>query len=228
MTAIHPLVAPLKDTLIVSCQAYPGEPMRDPRTMAQVAAAVEIGGASAVRAQGLEDIRQVKAAVKVPVIGIWKDGKEGVFITPTFEHCKAVLEAGADILALDGTLRERPDGLTFAETVRRVREISDAAIMADCDSVDSALAAAEAGADIIGTTLAGYTGAREKTVGPDLELLTTLVEKLPGRAVVAEGRIHTPVQARAAADTGAFAVVVGTGITHPTSITGWFREALAN
>ncbi|MGQ4561493.1 N-acetylmannosamine-6-phosphate 2-epimerase [Dermabacteraceae bacterium P7054] len=228
MTAIHPLVAPLKDTLIVSCQAYPGEPMRDPRTMAQVAAAVEIGGASAVRAQGLEDIRQVKAAVKVPVIGIWKDGKEGVFITPTFEHCKAVLEAGADILALDGTLRERPDGLTFAETVRRVREISDAAIMADCDSVDSALAAAEAGADIIGTTLAGYTGAREKTVGPDLELLTTLVEKLPERAVVAEGRIHTPVQARAAADTGAFAVVVGTGITHPTSITGWFREALAN
>ncbi|MBV7432941.1 N-acetylmannosamine-6-phosphate 2-epimerase [Dermabacteraceae bacterium TAE3-ERU5] len=225
---MHPLVAPLKDTLIVSCQAYPGEPMRDPRTMAQVAAAVEIGGASAVRAQGLEDIRQVKAAVKVPVIGIWKDGKEGVFITPTFEHCKAVLEAGADILALDGTLRERPDGLTFAETVRRVREISDAAIMADCDSVDSALAAAEAGADIIGTTLAGYTGAREKTVGPDLELLTTLVEKLPGRAVVAEGRIHTPVQARAAADTGAFAVVVGTGITHPTSITGWFREALAN
>ncbi|MGQ4508887.1 N-acetylmannosamine-6-phosphate 2-epimerase [Dermabacteraceae bacterium P13128] len=228
MTAIHPLVAPLKDTLIVSCQAYPSEPMRDPRTMAQVAAAVEIGGASAVRAQGLEDIRQVKAAVKVPVIGIWKDGKEGVFITPTFEHCKAVLEAGADILALDGTLRERPDGLTFAETVRRVREISDAAIMADCDSVDSALAAAEAGADIIGTTLAGYTGAREKTVGPDLELLTTLVEKLPGRAVVAEGRIHTPVQARAAADTGAFAVVVGTGITHPTSITSWFREALAN
>ncbi|MGQ4527650.1 N-acetylmannosamine-6-phosphate 2-epimerase [Dermabacteraceae bacterium P13136] len=228
MTAIHPLVAPLKDTLIVSCQAYPGEPMRDPRTMAQVAAAVEVGGASAVRAQGLEDIRQVKAAVKVPVIGIWKDGKEGVFITPTFEHCKAVLEAGADILALDGTLRERPDGLTFAETVRRVREISDAAIMADCDSVDSALAAAETGADIIGTTLAGYTGAREKTVGPDLELLTTLVEKLPGRAVVAEGRIHTPVQARAAADTGAFAVVVGTGITHPTSITGWFREALAN
>ncbi|MBV7412530.1 N-acetylmannosamine-6-phosphate 2-epimerase [Dermabacteraceae bacterium TAE3-ERU27] len=225
---MHPLVAPLKDTLIVSCQAYPGEPMRDPRTMAQIAAAVEIGGASAVRAQGLEDIRQVKAAVKVPVIGIWKDGKEGVFITPTFEHCKAVLEAGADILALDGTLRERPDGLTFAETVRRVREISDAAIMADCDSVDSALAAAEAGADIIGTTLAGYTGAREKTVGPDLELLTTLVEKLPGRAVVAEGRIHTPVQARAAADTGAFAVVVGTGITHPTSITGWFREALAN
>ena len=228
MTAIHPLVAPLKDTLIVSCQAYPGEPMRDPRTMAQIAAAVEIGGASAVRAQGLEDIRQVKAAVKVPVIGIWKDGKEGVFITPTFEHCKAVLDAGADILALDGTLRERPDGLTFAETVRRVREISDAAIMADCDSVDSALAAAEAGADIIGTTLAGYTGAREKTVGPDLELLTTLVEKLPGRAVVAEGRIHTPVQARAAADTGAFAVVVGTGITPPTSITGWFREALAN
>ena len=107
---MHPLVSALEGTLIVSCQAYPGEPMRDPRTMAQVAAAVQAGGASAVRAQGLEDIRAVKQAVDVPVIGIWKDGAEGVFITPTLEHCHAVLDAGADILALDGTTRPRPDG----------------------------------------------------------------------------------------------------------------------
>src|SRR5690625_6910966 len=75
---MHPLLAPLEGTLIVSCQAYPGEPMRDPGTMAQVAAAVEAGGASAVRAQGLEDIACIGAAVEVPVIGIWKDGTEGV------------------------------------------------------------------------------------------------------------------------------------------------------
>ncbi|WP_058234857.1 N-acetylmannosamine-6-phosphate 2-epimerase [Devriesea agamarum] len=217
---------PLRNTLIVSCQAYPGEPMRDPRTMAQIAAAVEQGGASAVRAQGLEDIRQVKAAVSVPVIGIWKDGKEGVFITPTLDHARQVIAAGADILALDGTLRPRPDGLSFAETVRRVREDSDVLIMADCDSLESGLAAAEAGADIIGTTLAGYTDARPKTDGPDLELLSELVHRLPEHAVVAEGRIHTTEHARAARDTGAFAVVVGTAITHPTTITTWFRTAV--
>lgn len=203
--------------------------MRDPRTMAQIAAAVEEGGASAVRAQGLDDIRQVAAAVKsIPVIGIWKDGDSGVFITPTLEHCRAVIAAGAHILALDGTLRERPDGLTFAQTMEKIREFSSIPIMADCDSEESALAAAEAGADIIGTTLAGYTDAREKTDGPDLELLRTLVQQLPGVAVVAEGRVHTPAQAAACREAGAFAVVVGTAITHPTSITRWFNTAVAN
>lgn len=222
----HPLLAPLEGTLVVSCQAYPGEPMRDPRTMAQVAAAVEIGGASAVRAQGLDDIRAVKAAVHVPVVGIWKDGAEGVFITPTLAHAVAVAEAGADIIALDGTQRPRPDGLTFAETLRRLREVTDAPVMADCDSYESAMAAADAGAEIIGTTLSGYTGVRPKTDGPELELLTQLVPALPEHVVMAEGRVHTLEQARAARATGAFAVVVGTAITHPSSITSWFRDAV--
>ena len=224
---MHPLVASLEGSLIVSCQAYPGEPMRDPRTMAQVAAAVRAGGARAVRAQGLEDIRQVRAAVDVPVIGIWKDGEEGVFITPTLEHCLAVIDAGADILALDGTTRPRPDGRTLAETVSAVRERFDGPLMADCDSLESALAAAELGIEIIGTTLAGYTAARPRTDGPDLELLRELARQLPPTSVlVAEGRVHTPLQAADARAAGAFAVVVGTAITHPTSITGWFRAAV--
>ncbi|MCG7309899.1 N-acetylmannosamine-6-phosphate 2-epimerase [Brachybacterium sp. ACRRE] len=224
---MHPLVSALEGRLIVSCQAYPGEPMRDPGTMAQVAASVERGGAAAVRAQGLEDIRQVKEAVDVPVIGIWKDGTEGVFITPTLDHCLAVLDAGADVLALDGTTRPRPDGRTFPETVAAVRERFSGPIMADCDSVESALAAAEAGADVVGTTLAGYTDARPRTEGPDLELLGELAGALPATSVlVAEGRVHTPAQAAACADAGAFAVVVGTAITHPTTLTTWFRDAV--
>lgn len=225
---MHPVISSLADTLIVSCQAYPGEPMRDPRTMAQVAASVESGGASAVRAQGLDDIAHVRTAVTVPVIGIWKDGDQGVFITPTLEHCRKVLDAGADILALDGTTRSRPDGRSFAETVRALRELTDRPLMADCDDVDSALHAADLGVDIIGTTLAGYTGARERTVGPDLDLITALSPRLHGSdsVLVAEGRVHTPTQARACLEAGAYAVVVGTAITHPASITGWFREAL--
>ena len=87
--------------LTVSCQAYPGEPMRDPRTMAQVAQSVVRGGAVAIRVQGLEDIAAVKAAVEVPVVGLWKDGESDVFITPTLRHALAVAEAGADIIAID-------------------------------------------------------------------------------------------------------------------------------
>ena len=224
---MHPLVAPLEGSLIVSCQAYPGEPMRDPRTMAQVAAAVQEGGAAAVRAQGLEDIRQVKSAIEVPVIGIWKDGEEGVFITPTLDHCLAVIDAGADVLALDGTTRERPDGRTLAQTVAAVRERFDGPLMADCDSLESALIAADLGVEIIGTTLAGYTAARPRTTGPDLELLAELAERLPETSVlVAEGRVHPPQQAADARASGAFAVVVGTAITHPTSITRWFCTAV--
>src|SRR5699024_3603263 len=98
----------------------------------------------------------------VPVIGIWKDGVDGVFITPTLDHCRAVVEAGADVLALDGTLRPRPDGRTLAKTVAAVRDEFDGPLMADCDNVESALAAAELGIEIIGTTLAGYTDARER------------------------------------------------------------------
>lgn len=223
---LHPTVAPLAGRLIVSCQAYPGDPMRHPETMTQVAQAVHLGGAAAVRAQGVRDITLMKQTLTIPVIGIWKDGTDGVFITPTLEHAKHVARAGADIVALDGTRRDRPDGLSFAETVKRLRDHTDAAVMADCDSYESAMAAAEAGADLIGTTLSGYTRARPTTQGPDLELIAQVAAALPGRAVVAEGRVHTPEQARACLDAGAFAVVVGTAITHPTSITEWFVEAL--
>lgn len=216
----------LRSSLIVSCQAYPGEPMRDPRTTAQVAQSAVIGGAAGVRVQGISDIRAVRAAVDLPVIGLWKDGHDGVFITPTLRHALACAEAGADIVALDGTRRERPDGLTLAETVAALHDQTPALVMADCGSAADAEAAAEAGADIIGTTLAGYTDERPKTAGPDLELLQDLAALGLGVPVIAEGRIHTPEQGRAALGAGAFAVVVGTAITHPATITSWFAAAL--
>ncbi len=216
----------LRGKLIVSAQAYPGEPMRTPSTMAQVAASAVIGGAAAVRVQGLADVQFTRSAVEVPVIGLWKDGHDGVFITPTARHALAVANAGAHIVAIDGTRRERPDGLTLKATIDMVHEQSHALVMADCGSLADALNAAEAGADLIGTTLAGYTGEREKTAGPDLDLLAAIAMAGLGIPLIAEGRIHTPAQARAALDMGAFAVVVGTAITHPASITGWFDAAM--
>ncbi len=221
------VLAALEQRLIVSCQAYPGEPMRDPRTMAQMAQAAVIGGAAAVRIQGITDIQQTRATVDVPVIGLWKDGTEGVFITPTLEHALACADAGSDIVAIDGTRRPRPDGRTLAETIAALHAQTGTLVMADCGSAEDAKAAADAGADLIGTTLAGYSGERHKTDGPDLELIAEIAALDLGRPLIAEGRIHTPAQARACVDAGAFAVVVGTAITHPTTITGWFAGALA-
>ncbi len=188
-------VAALRGGLVVSCQAYPGEPLRDPTTTARVAASVVAGGAVGVRVQGLEDIARVVAAVDVPVIGLWKDGEAGrdtVHITPTLEHARAVRDAGADVVALDGTARPRPDGLTLAETVAALAAEGSTPVMADCSTVQEAVAAVRAGAAMVGTTLAGYTGSRAATPGPDLDLVRAMVAALPGVPVVAEGRVHRP------------------------------------
>lgn len=222
----HQIIESMAGRLIVSAQAYPGEPMRDPRTMAQVAASAVRGGAAAVRVQGIADIQVVRSAVEVPVIGLWKDGDTGVYITPTYQHAYAVALAGAHVVAVDGTRRPRPDGLTLTQTIDRIHRDTNALVMADCGSLEDARVAAEAGADLLGTTLAGYTGERPKTDGPDLELLQAMSQADIGIPIIAEGRIHTPSQASAAVAVGAHAVVVGTAITHPATITSWFVDAV--
>ena len=219
------LIDSLHGKLIVSCQAYPGEPMRHPETMAQVAQSVEIGGAAAIRCQGLADISAIKGQVKVPVIGIWKEGDNGVYITPTLHHARACIMAGADIVALDATDRPRPDGLTLQQTARQLKS-EGAILMADCGCIEDSDAAVDAGFDIISTTLSGYTGERPKTDGPDFELLGQMIEAFPDVPVLCEGRIHTPDQLHQVMAAGAWAAVVGTAITHPTTITRWFEAKL--
>ena len=219
-----PLISSLQGKLIVSCQAYVGEPMRHPETMAQVALSAERGGAAAIRCQGLADIAAIKGQVEIPVIGLWKEGHDGVYITPTLRHARACIAAGSDVVAIDATARPRLDGRTFEETVEALR--GETLSMADCSCMDDVQRALEAGADIVSTTLAGYVpGGREKTAGPDLEFLREAVAAAGDVPVFCEGRIHTLADAQAAMEAGAFAIVVGTAITHPQSITSWFADA---
>lgn len=223
---MNALIEALKGRLVVSCQAYPGEAMRHPATMAQVAQACVVGGAAAIRVQGIEDIKATVAAVDVPVIGLWKDGASGVYITPTLRHALACAEAGAGIVAIDATSRPRPDGSTFAEIVAGLKAAHpEVLVMADCGCLADCLRAEADGADIIGTTLAGYSGDRPRTDGPDLELARDAVAACT-RPVIVEGRVHTLDQARAVMAEGAWAVCVGTAITHPSTITGWFAAAV--
>jgi len=213
----------LSGGLVVSCQAYPGEPMRDPVVMRALAQACVIGGAAGIRAQGLQDLEAIRGAIDVPLIGLVKVEGGDVYITPTVALCVEVAAAGADIVAFDGTTRARPDGSTLADLVRAVHA-AGALAMADCGSVEDARASIDSGADCVGTTLSGYTGARPRTKGPDFELLSQLVA-LRAVPVMAEGRIHTPADVARAFELGADMVTVGTAITHPTSIARRFVDA---
>lgn len=225
--SVHPLIKSLKASLIVSVQAYPGEPLRTPETMAQMSRACELGGAAAIRCQGISDIAAIKGRVEVPVIGLWKDGHEGVYITPTLRHARACVAAGADIVAIDATDRHRPDGKLLEDTVRPLQE-EEVLLMADCMTIEDIRHAYDLGFDLVSTTLSHNKPAIETSLneGPDLPLLRQAVEEFPDLPIICEGHVHTPQDARAALDAGAWAVVVGTAITHPTSVTSWFKAAL--
>lgn len=225
---VNPLVASLKGRLIVSVQAYPGEPLRHPETMAQMAEACQQGGAAAIRCQGLSDIAAIKGRVQVPVIGLWKEGQDGVYITPTLRHAIACVNAGADVVAIDATDRPRPDGLTFRQTVGQLRQRCRTLVMADCMTMGDIRRAVECGADLVSTTLSHNKPAIQTTLdeGPDLDLVRQAVGEFPDVPVVCEGHVHTPADAAAALEAGAWSVVVGTAITHPTSLTKWFCAAL--
>ena len=225
---MNQIIADIKGGLIVSCQAYIGEPMRHPETMAQMARAAELGGAVAIRCQGLSDIAAIKGRVEVPVIGLWKEGHEGVYITPTLRHAIACVNAGADIVALDATGRPRPDGRTFEQTVKELREATDTLVMADCATIEDIRRSVAAGCDLVSTTLSHGSNAIDCGMadGPDLPLLRQAVAEFPDTPIICEGRVHTPDDAAAALAAGAWAVVAGTAITHPTSIISWFVAAL--
>jgi N-acylglucosamine-6-phosphate 2-epimerase len=216
----------LTGRLIVSCQAPPGDPMRHTGTLVRMAMAAEAGGAAAVRVNEPEVVAATVAAVGVPVIGLWKDGDTGVYITPGVRHALALVEAGAAVVAADATDRPRPDGSTFAELVAAVHA-AGARVMADVSTLAEGREAAALGADLVSTTLSGYVPGSPRQTAPDLALVADLAAAIDV-PVVAEGRIATPAQAAQALAAGAASVVVGTAITAPTALTRLFAEALAH
>jgi N-acylglucosamine-6-phosphate 2-epimerase len=226
----------LRGGLVVSVQAPDGSPLAASSHLAAMAGAAELGGAAGIRAV---DVAAVKEAVGLPVIGLRKRRVEGseVYITPSLEDARAVAAAGADMVAVDATLRPRPDGMGLAALVSELR----VPVLADVDCFEAGVSAREAGAAAVATTLAGYTHATSPaghpgaaspgtasggadSDGPDLDLVSALAAELDC-PVFAEGRIATPDQARAAFDAGAFAVVVGTAITDPVALTRGFAAA---
>ena len=222
------VIEKIKGTVVVSVQAMPSEPLYLEKCMVAMMKSVVTGGAGALRVAGARDVRNTKRLFHVPVIGLTKPNvipknwKEIVYITPTIKDVIELVEAGADIIATDGTQRKRPNNEKLADLIKYIH-INKRLAMADISTVEEGIKAQEAGADILSTTLAGYTleSASSPVNGPDFELLEELV-KATSLPVVLEGRIWEPEQVNKAFNLGAHCVVIGSAITRPQLITKRF------
>ena len=218
----------LEHKVVVSVQAMPSEPLYQELCINAMMKSVVKGGAGGLRVAGARDVRNAKSLFDIPVIGLTKpdvipkNWQEIVYITPTLKDVIALIGAGADIIAFDGTMRQREGGCTLEEIIKYIK-INKRISMADVSTAEEGINASKLGANIISTTLSGYTleSLDVNQAEPDFNLLETLVKETD-KPIVLEGRIWEPWQVEKAFELGAHCVVIGSAITRPQLITRRF------
>lgn len=229
-TTLAEILQATKGSIIVSCQALPNEPMycEEMSLMPFFANAAKQAGSKCIRTSSIRDVTEIKKITGLPVIGLVKRVVEGYasYITPTMQEIDDLVGADSDIVALDCTMRERGDGTTINEFIAQIKEkYPDIALMADVSTFEEGVNAAKCGVNLVSTTMSGYTDYSPKTDGPDFELVRKLVAELD-IPVIAEGRIHTPEDAKKMLSLGVHAVVVGGAITRPLEIAQRFYQGI--
>ncbi len=216
-----------KGGLIVSCIPEKRDMDNISEFMAMMAMSARQGGARAIRANGPDDISAIRSKVDLPIIGLYKANFPGftVSITPTVSHAEMVAAAGADMIELDATQLPHPEGMLVEELIRQVKRRTGKPVIADVSTAMEGILAANMGADAVMTTLAGYTNYSTLNDDPDYALIATLSKRLH-IPLLAKGRVNTPERARKALDLGAYAVVVGSAITRPQTITERFISSM--
>lgn len=215
-----PLMAAVRGGLIVSCQAPEGHPLRRTSVVALLAECAELGGAVGVRINHPDDVRAVKEVVRLPVIGLTKVARSHgrVLITPEFELAERLVAAGADMVAVETTEEVAAEHGDPSRLVKRIRDDLGVPVMADVSTLEEGLRAWDWGADVVSTTLSGYTPTSSPSGdGPDLDLVGLLAAQ--GVRTIAEGRLATAAHVAGAFAAGAWSVVVGGAVTDPVAIT---------
>ena len=214
------IIKSLKNSLIASCQPLPQGPLDTPSFVLASAKASIIGGAKGLRIEGFKNLKIIKKNLNLPVIGIKKRVSKNypIIITPLLSDVEKLSELGAEIIAFDSTLRKRPYSVkSLISKIHSYKKIA----MADCSSIKDAINAIDNGADILSTTLSGYTNEKLPPKNPDFKLLDQLIKKFKV-PVIAEGRFNTPIFYKKAINLGAHAVVVGTALNRIELITKSF------
>lgn len=219
-----------KGSIIVSCQALPGEPLycEEMSLMPFMAKAAKQAGSKCIRTSSIRDVIAIKKETDLPVIGLVKRKIDGYasYITPTMKEVDDLVAAQADIIALDCTQRPRGDGTTINQFLAQIKEkYPDIILMADISTLEEGINAEKCGVNLVGTTLSGYTDYSPAIDGPDFPLVESLVKALH-IPVIAEGKVHYPDQAKKMLAIGAHAVVVGGAITRPLEIAQRFYKAI--
>lgn len=224
------MIDKISNGLVVSCQALDDEPLHSSFIMSKMAKAAESGGAVGIRANSKEDISAIKKETNLPIIGIVKRdyNDSSVYITATMKEIDELMETGCEMIALDATKQDRPDGETLQSFVKAIREKYDEVLlMADTSTLQEGIEAERLGFDVVSTTLVGYT---EYTTDQDIfsndyKLLKQYIEKI-SVPIIAEGGVDSPEKTKRCLELGALSVVVGSAITRPQLITKKFVEGI--
>lgn len=227
MYSVYPQLEAIRNGLVVSCQAGPESPLNAPHFIAALAKSAERGGAVGFRIDRPENVAAVRAISTLPIIGINKIVTPGydVYITPTYASAEAVVEAGANMVAIDATGRPRAGGETFREIVKKIHERLNVPVMADVGTTKQGLRALEDGADFISTTMATSPPFGRPEDGPAIGIVRDL-SQITDRPIIVEGQIWTVEDVRACFEAGAYAIVIGSAITVPEFITRRFVKAI--
>ena len=224
--------------LIVSCQAYDDTPFYGPDYMARFAQCAQMGGAKGIRACWGRDDAAVRAVTDLPIIGINKDMLNDqdhdaffkrLIITPTLESASEVIDAGADVVAVESVETDFCSYQQLTDLLNDIRnKYPKVAIMADLITPETGVKLARDGlVDILSTTLSAFDPRKAGLGGPDYEMIRFLKEntKLP---VNAEGHVWEAHEYVSCLEAGADMVTIGSAITRPHLITRRFVDAGEN